>query len=378
MALLTCIWLLAVLLVLASGLAVAVHGETSVARNFAQLSRARWAARAGVHRAEAQLLALAAEQYTDPGMSHAEWLSAQADNTLGDLSYDTVVEDEAGKINLNTASPELLGAFFPAEVVPCLVDWRSAASAGVVNGAEDDYYLGLSPPYHCKNAPFSTVGELALVKGVTSDLLAASVTTDGRTLEDLLTVSSQDTNTDVSGQARINLTRATQASLQSAFSGVLTQDDVAAILAQRRRAAFTSPADLVLVPSLALTKIAQIYDRLTTSTSTTRPGLINLNTAPAELLAALPGMDAASAEALVTRREKQGAFTQVGEMLIVQGITPDAFRQAADLLTTRSSLFGVSATGQDQDGLHTTITCLLQLENQQTTPDLRVLYWRER
>ena len=376
-ALITCIWLLAVLLVLASGLAVAVHGETSVARNFMQLSRARWAARAGVHRAETQLLALAAAQYSDPATAQTELLSSQTDSFLGDLSYNTVVEDEAGKINLNTASAGVLGAFFPAEVVSALVDWRSPASAAQVNGAEDDYYLGLNPPYHCRNAPFRTVGEVSLVKGVTPDLLATTVTADGRTLEDLLTVSSWDSNTDASGQARVNLTRATQQTLQNAFSGILTPQEITAILARRTRAAFTSPADLVRVPNLALTKIAQVYDRLTTSTGTERLGLINLNTAPPEVLAALPGMEGTMAQALVTRREKQGPFTQVGEMLLVQGITPEAFRQAADLLTMRSSVFRVSSTGEDPDGLQTTISCLLQIENQQTEPSLRVLYWRE-
>ena len=137
------------------------------------------------------------------------------------------------------------------------------------------------------------------------------------------------------------------------------------------------PADLVRVPNLALTKIAQVYDRLTTSTSPERRGLVNLNTAPPEVLAALPGMDEAMAQALVAHREKQGPFTQVGEMLLVTGITPEAFRQAADLLTMRSSVFAVSASGEDADGLQTTVSCLLQLENQQTAPSLRVLYWRE-
>jgi type II secretory pathway component PulK len=376
-ALITAIWLLAVLLVLVGGLAATVRGETSVARNYLQLSRARWAAQAGVHRAEAQLLALAAEQYSSPGLSRLELQSSDADRFQGDLTYAAVVEDEAGKINLNTASLDLLTAFFPAEVAAALVDWRDAGSSVGVNGAEDDYYLGLDPPYHCKNAPFTTVGELALVKGVTRELLETVVTADGRTLEDLLTVSSRDNNTDASGEARINLAQATQQSLQTAFPELLTPQEITDLLAQRTRAAFASPADLVRVPNLPVEKIAEIYDRLTTSTSTERPGLINLNTAPPEVLAVLPGLDEAMAEALVARREKQGPFTQVGEMLLVEGITPEAFRQAADLLTMRSSVFRVSSTGQDPDGLQTTTTCLLQRDSAQAEPALRVLYWRE-
>jgi competence ComEA-like helix-hairpin-helix protein len=134
---------------------------------------------------------------------------------------------------------------------------------------------------------------------------------------------------------------------------------------------------LVLVPNLPLTKIAQLYDRLTTSTSLERPGLINLNTAPSEVLGAVPGLNPARAQALITHREQQGPFKTVGEMLLVQGITPEAFRQAADLLTMRSAVFGVSSTGTDADGLQTTITCVLQVENLNTKPTLRALYWRE-
>ena len=46
-----------------------------------------------------------------------------------------------------------------------------ATAAVRAQGAEDDYYMSLPEPYHCKNAHFDSVDELLLVKGVTPQLL---------------------------------------------------------------------------------------------------------------------------------------------------------------------------------------------------------------
>ena len=38
-----------------------------------------------------------------------------------------------------------------------------------LNGAKDDYYQSLNPPYKAKNGRFESVEELLLVRGVTRD-----------------------------------------------------------------------------------------------------------------------------------------------------------------------------------------------------------------
>ena len=50
-------------------------------------------------------------------------------------------------------------------------DWIDPDMLEQLNGAEDDYYLNLRPPYRSKNAPLERYGELPLVRGIDQDIL---------------------------------------------------------------------------------------------------------------------------------------------------------------------------------------------------------------
>lgn len=371
-ALLTAIWIMVVLLILVGGFAALTHGEMAVARNFGDLTRAAWAARAGVRLAEVAVADAAKQAPTDLGGTALTIDSTEEEVNLGDATYQVVVSDEAGKLNLNTATREQLEAFFDPAVAAAIIDWRDTDSAVTGEGAEDDYYMGLTPPYHCKNGDFATVDELLQVKGVTPEDLDAEVTEDGFTLRDLLTVTSRDSNTDAQGQARVNIRTATQAVLTQQFGSVLTAQEITALIQARTTQAFQSPADL-LRAGVSRQKLAQIYDRLTTSTESVRPGLVNLNTAPVEVLATVPGLDDAAARAIDTYRTNSGALDTVGDLLNIEGISDAAFREAADRLTTRSQRFRVVAQGYWQERLTKTITCIVQSDGMVT----RTLYWQE-
>lgn len=377
-ALITAIWILALLLVLVGGFSALVHSEIQVARNFGSLARARWAAHAGIRRAEVTVLDAVAQPYTDLGGVALTIDSAdEQPPTVEEATYRTVITDEAGKINLNTASVEVLRALFPTEVADAILDWRDADDHPEPEGAEDDYYLSLASPYHCKNQPFDTVGELLQVKGVTHELLDTAITQDGPTLEEVLTVYSQDNNTDASGSERLNITTATKEQLTVAFGDVLLAAEIDAIIKQRSTAAFTTPANLLQVPGLSREKVGLIYDRVTTSTKKVLPGLVNINTAPAEVLAVLPGMDEALAQALVQYREAQGPFSDVGKLLAVEAFDTAAFLRVGDLLTTRSRYFHAVATGQCSDGTTQAVTSVLQVETTENGPITRTCYWHE-
>ena len=56
-------------------------------------------------------------------------------------------------------------------IADAILDWLDADSDTRDNGAEADYYAGLSPPYAPKNGPLDTIEELLLVRGVTPQLL---------------------------------------------------------------------------------------------------------------------------------------------------------------------------------------------------------------
>jgi general secretion pathway protein K len=62
----------------------------------------------------------------------------------------------------------------PNAIINSLKDWLDSGDDEAItglSGAESGYYQGLDPPYSCRNGPFYHLGELALVKGMTADLL---------------------------------------------------------------------------------------------------------------------------------------------------------------------------------------------------------------
>lgn len=58
-------------------------------------------------------------------------------------------------------------------ITQAIGDWMDADQQPRLDGAEDDYYAGLTPPYRAANRPLSSVSELRAVKGITSELYVA-------------------------------------------------------------------------------------------------------------------------------------------------------------------------------------------------------------
>ncbi len=94
------------------------------------------------------------------------------------------VTDETSKIDLNRVTEAQLRRFLELTIpqdtanpvdfnvlVDSLLDWREPGNQPRPNGAKDDYYQGLEPPYRSKNAPFSTIEELLLVRGFSAWIL---------------------------------------------------------------------------------------------------------------------------------------------------------------------------------------------------------------
>jgi general secretion pathway protein K len=106
--------------------------------------------------------------------------------TLGDGEVRVTIEDEERKIDLNRlmlpngiAPDERRLAVFQRlldtlgidrGVADAVVDWLDTDENPRAGGAESSYYLGLPNPYRAKNDLFDTIGELRLVRGVTSEV----------------------------------------------------------------------------------------------------------------------------------------------------------------------------------------------------------------
>ena len=114
------------------------------------------------------------------------WSRAALPITLGDGEVRVTIEDEERKIDLNrlmlpngNAPDEKRLAVFQRlldtlgidrAVADAVVDWLDNDENPRVGGAESPYYLGLPNPYQAKNDLFDTIGELRLVRGVTSEV----------------------------------------------------------------------------------------------------------------------------------------------------------------------------------------------------------------
>lgn len=177
-ALLVVIWVMALLAVLATGFAADTRGEARQARNLLENARAQAMAEAGVTLAVTGLL--------DPNPL-TQWLS---DGAARDVPFDgghlhVVIQDEGGKINLNTAAPELLAGLLanvgmPPQARNSLLDAimaRRRAVEDAAQAASSDV-----PPSGVEPA-FEAIDELRLLPGVSRavfDRIAPFVTVFSR------------------------------------------------------------------------------------------------------------------------------------------------------------------------------------------------------
>ncbi|HUK42024.1 MAG TPA: hypothetical protein VLX11_13290, partial [Candidatus Acidoferrales bacterium] len=88
-----------------------------------------------------------------------------------------------GKININRADENLLRRVFTnlgveeprrSILVDSILDWIDADDLHRQNGAENDYYLSLSPPYTARNGPLDSVEDLLWIRGMTPELFFGS------------------------------------------------------------------------------------------------------------------------------------------------------------------------------------------------------------
>jgi type II secretory pathway component PulK len=369
------------LIVLALGISMMARTETQIARNYGDVSRCKWAARTGIYSTIQQLMTVTGQTSTYLGEEPYTVTSDEQSLDLGGYTFGAVVEDEAGKINLNDASSDALTNLFgSSDTAGYILAWRgsSVTTSGTAVDNGNDYYSTLSPPYQCKGAPFETVKELQLIEGVTATTMSSppAIGDSGRPLSEFLTVYDPVTPAQSGGSPKVNIQTVSATVLQSDFSTVLTTQDATAIVNYRnslpsRR--FASAAQVVNVPNLARTKVEQIYDRLTIG-GTAPKGLINVNAAPVEVLAVQTGMDLATAQAIVDYRSANGAFSGVGYLLAVSSVTNDVFMSLAPMCTVTSNVFKITSTGQlPSTGASATVTCVIELDS----GGQKVRYWQE-
>jgi general secretion pathway protein K len=173
-------WALSFLSFFAVTLGVAARQKMVLAQRLDQRGQLRWIAEAGARKA----IALLKKSDVGLGVDFFKEIASQAARlspvSVGSGEFSLRITDEERKININTASPEVLkklftvilgGAESDAEgLASSIVDWRDEDSAPLAQGAENDYYAYLKFPYECKNAPFDFLDELLLVRGMSATI----------------------------------------------------------------------------------------------------------------------------------------------------------------------------------------------------------------
>jgi len=241
--------------------------------------------------------------------------------------------DEASKLNLNTASQSMLEGLptMTAELAAAIVDWRDEDDEPSEGGAETETYQLRDPSYVCKNAPFETVEELALVHGATWEILYGEDLNrngvldpnendgdrtppdddaDGRLdpgLVELLTVHSREPNVREDGSARINVNESSE-ELETLFQETFGEDRAGEILARAGGGGeANSLMQYFLRSGMSAEEFDQVAGELTTSDEEELVGLVNVNTAGETVLACIPGIDEQKAAELVATRALQAS-----------------------------------------------------------------------
>jgi len=364
--------------------------------------------------------------WADNPVNYYEYPLGDGAFTLFRPTYDDTqqvlwgMDDEASKINLNTAPREVLLGLprMTEQIVDAILDWRDADSTpGASGGAESATYNALNPPYNCKNQPFETLEELLYVRGITPEILFGEDfnlngtmepnendgdqswppdNRDGRLdpgLWQLCTVWSADQNLDAEGRPRANLNTAQPDQFQQAG---LQPGEIQMITAARQALPFLSIAQTLGSPAqgipaaLTVERFKLVADRLSVIDDPRVPGLVNINTAPLQVLLVLPGITEEIALKVMEYRTTPGNdLSNMGWLLSV--VEPAVLQRFAPFITCRSHQFRIHAVGRvgtpydagaaaTSDGLPErpgAFRRMVAVFDKLATPNPRLVYWKD-
>jgi type II secretory pathway component PulK len=251
--------------------------------------------------------------------------------------------DETAKININTADEEVLLALpnMTPELVDCLLDYRDSDSQVRPHGAEQDYYDRLPHPYAIKNSRFASLEELLLVKGFDASVIYGEDVNFNGMLED----NEDDGDDRFPSDNRDGI-------LNMGLRGVATT--VTYGPGDQMPFGFPEPdgSEDELDEGEESeegegTKEVEEESESTSSDGRYEVGSVNLNTAPVEVLAVLPGMDENSARRAVAIRDNLDRKTRDRiYWLYSYGIlSSSSLNTLSEWLTTDSYQYRVQCVG---------------------------------
>ena len=199
-ALMVVLWVLVLLMALATEFAFSMKGEVNTTRNFKEDAETYHLAKAGIHLGMAEVLLPASFHALHPDrglvigpptMKAKEEATEGAKNTYRSIEREGIplgrgtitysLEDENSKIPINKATRNTLVKVLTIAgvengekrdiIADSILDWIDANKNHRLNGAENDFYQNLTPPYFAKSAPIENLDELLKVRGINEKIL---------------------------------------------------------------------------------------------------------------------------------------------------------------------------------------------------------------
>ncbi len=175
------LWIFVALAVIALSFSKESVVEVAAARNSQSLEKSYFVARAGIAAVLYQLI----QKRLFPAAQQLELQETVDPIDAGVVSgkfgggvYKVDVQDESGKININRVPEEQLRKLLESleieshdvdVIADSIMDWRDSDLLHRMNGAENDYYETLNPPYEAKNGNIDALEELLLIRGITPE-----------------------------------------------------------------------------------------------------------------------------------------------------------------------------------------------------------------
>jgi len=415
------LWMVVVLMVIAAATGQKCRLDTRVRVLGTEEVRCRWACRAGVESAVAVLN----EDFRTSDSLADLWsdnLEDFNDVVLEGCRFTAEVFDEAGKLNINTASSEQLMQLdnMTEDIVDAILDWRDGDDNPRSDGAEQGYYQNLPYDYPIRNGPFKTIRELLLVKGVNEQLLYGEDTNFNRLLDynekdgdkspppddgddeldrgwiAYMSCYSYDKNVDAMGNEKVNINEADEGKLQESLN--IDKPHAKWIVENRKDDGYKSIADLIRKGSekepketsdgdsdratpLDLQTFKQIADKITVDKEDQVIGRVNVNTAPKVVLAALLGEDESAeriADGIIAYREGLLAgMESIGDLLNAESVGVEDFKKLAAQVTTRSDVFTVRCFATAERGDSSGLTLQTEAVVDRSSRPCQIVYWYE-
>jgi len=365
--------------------------------------------------------------------AHALRFSIVADDPTNDDPEEETglirfgITDEAAKLNINVATEAqfvtLLNQVLPPSQDPesnqatalaqAIIDWRDADDQPGEFGAEGEYYASLEVPYRAKNAPYDTVEELLLVKGMTGQILYGEDydrnglltpneddgevsfpvdDTDGvlnRGLLPYVTVYSREFNVGNDNKPRIYLF-GDDNEIRPRLMEVFDDEQIVGFILNSVREEGTertrSLADLLepkIINDLEVESPIRgrsatlLFDRCTLDSSPQSEGKININTAPVQVLRCIPSLLPERVPLILEKRAQlPPSVRESTAWLMTEKVVQSSNEYAAIAphITARGRQFTVESIGfSDDSGLFTRLQVVLEMRG----PLSQVIYYRD-